>query len=114
MEVKATTRHTRTSALKLRLPISEVKGKNAGQALTILKFMPVKAAGIIYKTLQSAIANAENNHDLDVDELVGAEAFVGNNLVMKRWPPRSRGRTGKILKPVSELTIVVREQEDAK
>ena len=65
------------------------------------------------KVLESAIANAENNHQLDVDQLVVAEAFVGKSLTMKRWRPRARGRTGKILKPFSNLTIVVREREEA-
>jgi hypothetical protein len=69
--------------------------------------------GDVKKTLESAIANAENNHDLDVDDLVVAEAFVGNGLVMKRWTPRGRGRVGRIRKPFSHLTIVVREVEEA-
>jgi large subunit ribosomal protein L22 len=109
MEVQATTRHTRTSALKLRLPISEVKGKNAGQALTILKFMPVKAAGIIYKTLQSAIANAEHNNDLDVDKLVVKNIYVDQGATMKRFRPRARGRASRILKRTSHVTVIVSE-----
>jgi large subunit ribosomal protein L22 len=109
MEVKATTRHTRTSAMKLRLPISEVKGKNAGQALTILKFMPVKAAGIIYKTLQSAIANAEHNNDLDVDKLIVKNIFVDKGATMKRFRPRARGRASRILKRTSHVTVIVSE-----
>ncbi|MCP3941924.1 MAG: 50S ribosomal protein L22 [Desulfobacteraceae bacterium] len=109
MEVKATTRHTRTSALKLRLPINEVKGKKAGQALTILKFMPVKAAGIIYKTLQSAIANAEHNNELDVDKLVVKNIIVDQGASMKRFRPRARGRASRILKRTSHITVIVSE-----
>ena len=109
MEVKATTRHTRTSALKLRLPISEVKGKNAGQALTLLKFMPLKAAGIIYKTLQSAIANAEHNNELDVDKLVVKNIIVDQGASMKRFRPRARGRASRILKRTSHITVIVKD-----
>ncbi|MFH2059043.1 MAG: 50S ribosomal protein L22 [Pseudomonadota bacterium] len=111
MEVKATTRYTRISALKLRLPIDEVKGKNAGQALTLLKFMPVKAAGIIYKTLQSAVANAEYNNELDVDKLIVKNIFVDRGPSMKRFRARARGRASRILKRTSHLTVIV-EQTD--
>ncbi|MBU0973814.1 MAG: 50S ribosomal protein L22 [Proteobacteria bacterium] len=109
MEVKATTRHTRISALKLRLPINEVKGKNAGQALTMLKFMPLKAAGIIYKTLQSAIANAEHNNELDVDKLVVKNIIVDQGASMKRFRPRARGRASRILKRTSHITVIVKD-----
>ncbi len=107
MEVKATTRYTRISALKLRLPISEIKGKNAGQALTLLKFMPLKAAGIMYKTLQSAIANAEHNNEMDVDKLVVKNVIVDQGPSMKRFRPRARGRAARILKRTSHITVVV-------
>ena len=109
MEVKATTRYTRISPLKLRLPISEIKGKNAEQALTLLKFMPLKAAGIMYKTLQSAIANAEHNSEMDVDKLVVKNVIVDHGPSMKRFRPRARGRAARILKRTSHITVVVEE-----
>ncbi len=109
MEVKARTKFTRISPFKLRLPIAEVKGKNAGQALTLLKFMPLKAAGIIYKTLQSAVANAEHNKELDVDKLVVKNIFVDHGPSMKRFRPRARGRASRILKRSSHLTVIVEE-----
>ncbi|MCK5696362.1 MAG: 50S ribosomal protein L22 [Desulfobacula sp.] len=111
MEVKATTRYTRISPIKLRLPINEVKGKNAGQALMLLKFMPLKAAGIIYKTLQSAIANAEHNNELDVDKLIVKNIIVDHGPTMKRFRPRARGRASRILKRSSHLTIIVEETD---
>nr|NJM01328.1 50S ribosomal protein L22 [Desulfobacula sp.] len=107
MEVKAITRFTRISPLKLRLPINEVKGKNAGQALTLLKFMPLKAAEVIHKTLQSAVANAGNNNKLDVDKLVVKNIFVDQGPSMKRFRPRARGRASRILKRTSYLTVIV-------
>jgi len=107
MEVKATTRYVRISPVKLRLPICEVKGKNAGQALTLLKFMPLKAAGIIFKTLQSAIANAEHNDKLDVDKLVVKNIIVDHGPSLKRFRPRARGRASRILKRTSHLTVIV-------
>jgi len=107
MEVKAITRYVRISPMKLRLPINEVKGKNAGQAMTLLKFMPLKAAGIVYKTLQSAIANAEKNNKLDVDKLVVKNMFVDQGPSMKRFRPRARGRASRILKRTSHLTVIV-------
>ena len=111
MEVKATTRYTRISPLKLRLPIAHVKCKNAEQALTLLKFMPLKAAGIIYKTLQSAISNAEHNNELDVDKLIVKNIIVDQGPSMKRFRPRARGRASRILKRSSHLTIIVEETE---
>jgi large subunit ribosomal protein L22 len=107
MEAKAVTRYVRISSMKLRLPINEIKGKNAGQALTLLKFMPLKAAGIIYKTLQSAIANAENTKELDVDKLVVKNIFVDQGPSVKRFRPRARGRASRILKRTSHLTVIV-------
>jgi large subunit ribosomal protein L22 len=107
MEIKATTRYTRISPMKLRLPINEVKGKNAGQALTLLKFMPLKAAEIIHKTLQSAISNAEHNNELDVDKLVVKNIFVDQGPSMKRFRARARGRASRILKRSSHLTVIV-------
>ena len=113
METRASLRGVRLSAQKGRLVADLVRGKQVGQALNILAFSPQKAAGIVKKVLESAIANAENNHDLDVDDLIVAEAHVGKAMVMKRWSPRGRGRSGKILKPFSHLTIVVRQVEAA-
>ena len=109
MEVKATTRYTRISPSKLRLPISEVKGKNAEQALALLKFMPLKAAGIIHKALQSAVANAEHNNELDVDKLIVKNIFVDQGPSMKRFRPRARGRASRILKRSSHLTVIVEQ-----
>ena len=107
MEVKARTKFVRISPFKLRLPISEIKGKNAEQALNILKFMPLKAAGIIYKTLQSAVANAEHNNELDVDQLIVKNIYVDHGPTMKRFRPRARGRASRILKRSSHLTVIV-------
>ena len=109
MEVKATTRYTRISPFKLRLPISEVKGKSAEQALNLLKFMPLKAAGLIYKTLQSAVANAEHNNELDVDKLIVKNIIVDHGPSMKRFRARARGRASRILKRTSHLTVIVEE-----
>ena len=113
MDVSAKLSHARISAQKCRLVADQIRGLSVEQALDLLSFSPKKAAGLIKKVLNSAIANAENNHNLDVDELFVAEAYVGKNLVMKRWRPRARGRVGKILKPFSQLTIVVRQKEAA-
>lgn len=112
-EAMAKGRMVRTSPQKLNLVCQTIRGKKVEDALAELTFSKRRVAGPVKKLLESAVANAENNHDLDVDELVVAEAFVGKNLVMKRWRARARGRTGKILKPFSEMTIVVREQSDA-
>ena len=109
METRASLRGVRLSAQKGRLVADLVRGKPVGQALNILAFNPKKGADIIKKVLMSAIANAENNHNLDVDSLIVAEAWVGKNLVMKRGRPRARGRFGKIMKPFSEITIKVRQ-----
>ena len=112
-EAKAIGRMIRISPQKLNLVAQMIRGKRVGTALAELTFSPKKAARDVKKVLQSAIANVENNHDLDVDQLVVAEAFVGKNLVMKRFRPRARGRVGRIMKPFSELTIVVREPQEA-
>ena len=102
----------RGSAQKLNLVAELIRGKKAEEALNILAFSKKSMAKDATKVLASAIANAENNHNLDVDELVVAEAYVGKNLTMKRGRPRARGRFGKILKPFSELTIKVRQVEE--
>ena len=108
-EAQAIARMLRTSPQKLNLVAGLIRGKKVEKALADLTFSKRRIAGDVKKCLQSAIANAENNHNLDVDGLIVAEAFVGKNLVMKRGRPRARGRFGKIMKPFSELTIKVRQ-----
>lgn len=111
-EAMAKLRMLRTSPQKLNLVAAMIRGKKVEKALADLTFSKKRIALDVKKCLQSAIANAENNHNLDVDELVVAEAFVGKNLVMKRGRPRARGRYGRINKPFSELTIKVRQVEE--
>ena len=108
-EAQAKARMLRTSPQKLNLVAALIRGKRVEKALADLTFSKRRIAGDVKKCLQSAIANAENNHNLDVDSLVVAEAWVGKNLVMKRGRPRARGRYGRIMKPFSELTITVRQ-----
>ena len=111
---KAVGRMIRISPQKLNLVAQLIRGKRAERALSDLTFSPRRVAGEVKKVLQSAIANAENNHNLDVDNLVVAEAYVGKSLVMKRFRPRAKGRAVRITKPFSRLTIIVREvQEEA-
>ena len=112
-EAMAIARHLRTSPQKLNLVAESIRGLSAEGALASLAFSRRRIAGDVKKVLQSAIANAENNHQLDVDRLFVAEATVGKSMVMKRFRARARGRGAKILKPFSELTIVVREVEEA-
>ncbi|MFC2968869.1 50S ribosomal protein L22 [Acidimangrovimonas pyrenivorans] len=111
-EAMAKTRMLRTSPQKLNLVAAMIRGKKVDKALADLTFSKKRISDDVRKCLQSAIANAENNHGLDVDELVVAEAYVGKNLIMKRGRPRARGRFGKIIKPFSELTIKVRQVEE--
>ncbi len=111
-EAFAVGRMLRGSPQKLNLVAASIRGKKVERALTELEFSKKKAAEDVRKVLQSAIANAENNHNLDVDSLVVSEATVGKNLVMKRFRARARGRVGKILKPFSQIRIVVREHEE--
>ncbi len=111
-EAMAKVRMLRTSPQKLNLVAAMIRGKKVEKALTDLTFSNKRVAQDVKKCLQSAIANAENNHNLDVDELIVAEAWVGKNLVMKRGRPRARGRFGKIMKPFSEITIKVRQVEE--
>ncbi|MFP7571971.1 50S ribosomal protein L22 [Marivita sp. S2033] len=111
-EAMAKLRMLRTSPQKLNLVAGLIRGKKVDKALNDLTFSKKRIAVDVKKCLQSAIANAENNHGLDVDELVVAEAYVGKNLVMKRGRPRARGRFGKIMKPFSEITILVRQVEE--
>ena len=103
----------RGSAQKLNLVAQLIRGRKVGDALNILKFSPKRIAKDVRKALYSAISNAENNHNLDIDSLVVAEAFVGKNLVMKRFAARARGRASRVEKPFSEITIVVREVGEA-
>ncbi len=111
-EAMAVNRMMRISPQKLNLVAAQIRGKSASEALNELAFSKKRVAQDVKKTLQSAIANAENNHGLDVDELIVVEAWVGKNLIMKRGRPRARGRYGKILKPFSQLTIKVRQVEE--
>ncbi|MDT0682254.1 50S ribosomal protein L22 [Roseicyclus sp. F158] len=111
-EALAKTRMLRTSPQKLNLVAAMIRGKKVERALSDLTFSKKRIAEDVRKCLQSAIANAENNHNLDVDELVVAEAWVGKNLVMKRGRPRARGRFGRIQKPFAEITIKVRQVEE--
>jgi len=113
-EAKAVARMLRVSPQKLNLVAQLIRGKKASSALADLQFSRKRIAGDVKKCLESAIANAENNHDLDVDDLVVAEAHVGKAFVMKRFHARARGRGARIEKPFSHLTIVVRQVEAAK
>lgn len=110
-EAKAVARMIRVSPQKLNLVAQLIRGKKVSRALADLEFSTKRISHDVRKTLESAIANAENNHDLDVDDLIVAEAFVGKALVMKRFHARARGRAGRVEKPFSNLTIVVREVE---
>ncbi|WP_129790950.1 50S ribosomal protein L22 [Sphingosinicella sp. CPCC 101087] len=103
----------RGSAQKLNLVAGLIRGKKVEEAISILAFSPKAMARDVKKVLASAVANAENNHNLDVDSLVVAEASVGKSLSMKRWNPRARGRASRIVKPFSRVRIVVREQQEA-
>jgi len=108
-EARAVTRMLRVSPQKLNLLAQLIRGKKVDRALADLEFSRKRSAFDVKKTLESAIANAENNHDLDVDDLIVAQAFVGKDIVMKRHSPRARGRAGRIVKPFANLTIIVRE-----
>jgi large subunit ribosomal protein L22 len=110
-EAKATTRSLRINTRKLNEVAAEIRGMKVDKALAHLQFSRRRIAKDVKKTLESAIANAENNHDLDINDLVVAEAWTGKNLVMKRWFPDARGRVGHIHKFFSELTIVVRQEK---
>ena len=111
-EARAVTRTIRVSPQKLNLVAAMIRGKKVETALADLTFSRKRIAETVKKTLQSAIANAENNHDLDVDNLIVAEAYVGKSIVLKRFHVRGRGRASRILRPFSNLTIVVREVEE--
>jgi len=111
-QAMAIARNIRVSPRKLNLVAQQIRGKKVDNALNVLTFSEKRIAGVVKKTLQSAIANAENNHDLDVDDLVVAEASVGKNLVMKRFHARARGNAGGIEKFFSQITIVVEEKRE--
>jgi large subunit ribosomal protein L22 len=108
-EAMAVSRMLKTSPQKLNLVAAMIRNKPVGKALSDLTFSKKRISEDVKKTLQSAIANEENNHGLDVDELIVAEAWVGKSLVLKRGQPRARGRYGKILKPFSQVTIKLRQ-----
>jgi large subunit ribosomal protein L22 len=112
-EARAVTRVLRVSPQKLNLLAQLIRGKKVDRALADLTFSRKRIAQDVKKTLQSAIANAENNHDLDIDALVVSEAYVGKGLVLKRIKPRARGRAARIEKPFAQITVVVRQIEDA-
>ncbi|KAA9386785.1 50S ribosomal protein L22 [Neorhizobium galegae] len=111
-EAQAVARTLRVSPQKLNLVAAMIRGKKVERALAELEFSRKRIAGTVKKTLESAIANAENNHDLDVDALIVSEAYVGKSIVMKRFHARGRGRASRIEKPFSHLTIVLREVEE--
>ena len=112
-EARAIIRNLRIGPQKLNLVAEQIRGKPVQRALMDLEFSRRRISGAVKAGLESAIANAENNHQLDVDRLVVAEATVGKNMVMKRWRARARGRVARIQKPFSQITLVVREQEEA-
>ncbi|MEZ5896118.1 MAG: 50S ribosomal protein L22 [Parvularculaceae bacterium] len=112
-EAMAKGKNIKTSPQKLNLVAQLIRGKKVEQALAELTFSRKRVARQVKDVLESAIANAENNHDLDIDTLVVDRAFVGKNMVLKRWTPRGRGKVGSIKKPFSEITIVVKQVEEA-
>ena len=111
-EARAMAKFIRTSPYKLNLVAEMIRGKKAGKALVDLEFCEKRIAEDVRKVLQAAVANAENNHGLDPDSLVVAEAYVGDSLVMKRFMARGRGKSARVEKPFSNLTIVVRQVEE--
>ncbi|GAB6877319.1 50S ribosomal protein L22 [Thermaerobacter litoralis] len=112
MEARAVARFVRLSPRKARQVVDLVRGKPVGEALTLLRFTPKKAARIVEKVVRSAVANATNNHDLDEDRLYIAKAYVDEGPRLKRWRPRARGRAFPILKPTSHVTVIVAERKE--
>ena len=108
----ATTKNLKISMQKLNLVAAMIRGKKVEKAMNDLQFSRKRIAQDVLKTLKSAVANAENNHNLDIDELYVNEAYVGKNLVLKRWKARARGRVGRIKKPFRQITVVVKQQEN--
>lgn len=111
-EARAVLRTIRVSPQKLNLVAQLIRGKKVNSALADLEFSTKRISGTVRKTLASAIANAENNHNLDVDALVVAEAYVGKSITLKRFHARGRGKSSRVIRPFSHLTIVVREVEE--
>ena len=111
-EAMAYAKHLRTSPQKLNLVAESIRGKDCEAALADLQFSRRRIAGEVRKLLESAIANAENNHQLNIDRLYVVEATVGKDILMKRWRARARGRVGRIVKPFSNMRLVVREREE--
>ena len=111
-EAMAIARTLRVGPRKLNLVAASIRGLAVEEALNHLAFSKRRIAGEVRKVVQSAVANAENNHDLDIDRLYVAEITVGRSMVMKRWRPRARGRVARIIKPFSNLKVVVREREE--
>ena len=112
-EAKAVSRNLRVSPQKLNLVATAIRGKKVDKAIAELTFSRKRIDGAVRKALESAVANAENNHELDINSLVVAEAYVGKNMVMKRWTARGRGKSAGIQKFFSQITIVVRQIEEA-
>jgi len=112
-QAMAYAKHLRTAPQKLNLVAESIRGKDCGAALAELQFSRRRIAGEVRKLLESAIANAENNHQLNIDRLYVEEATVGKNILMKRWRARARGRVGRIVKPFSNMRLVVREREES-
>jgi len=112
LTARASTKLIKSSPQKINLVLQQIRGMNAERALNVLEFSKRRIAGEVKKILKSAIANAENNHQLDIDKLMIKEASAGKAMVMKRFRPRARGRSGKILKPFSNIRIVVKEKEE--
>ena len=108
----ATTKNLKISMQKLNLVAAMIRGKKVEKAMNDLQFSRKRIAQDVLKTLKSAVANAENNHNLDIDELYVNEAYVGKNLVLKRWKARARGRVCRIKKPFSQITVVVKQLEN--
>ena len=113
-EVKAINKMIRTSSQKLNLIVKDIRKKDINAALNILKFSNKRVSKEVLKTLNSAVANAENNNNLDIDKLFVKEAYVGKSLRMKRWRPRAKGRAASIIKPFSKVTIIVEERSEIK
>ncbi len=112
LTAKASIKSIKSSPQKVNLVLQQIRGMDAERALNVLEFSKRRIANEVKKLLKSAIANAENNHQLDIDKLVIEEASTGKAMVMKRFRPRARGRSGKILKPFSNIRIVVKEKEE--
>ena len=112
LTAKASIKSIKSSPQKVNLVLQQIRGMDAERALNVLEFSKRRIANEVKKVLKSAIANAENNHQLDIDKLVIEEASTGKAMVMKRFRPRARGRSGKILKPFSNIRIVVKEKEE--